>query len=54
MTSRRPFAPRPARPLADGVNATPTMNLNGQVIVGLKSVPELSALIDAAAAAAGG
>ncbi len=35
--------------LADGVNATPTMNLNGQVIVGLKSLPELSAIIDAAA-----
>lgn len=35
--------------VADGVNATPTMNLNGQVIVGLKSLPELSALIDAAA-----
>ncbi len=40
--------------LAGGVNATPTMSINGQVIVGLRSVPDLSALIDAAAAAKGG
>ena len=40
--------------VAGGVNATPTMNLNGQVIVGLKSVTELSALIEAAAGAAAG
>jgi protein-disulfide isomerase len=39
--------------VADGVNATPTMKINGQVIVGLRSVAELSALIDAAAAAKG-
>jgi protein-disulfide isomerase len=39
-----------SKSLAGGINATPTLNLNGQVIVGLKSVPELSALIDAAAA----
>jgi len=37
-----------------GVNATPTMYLNGQAIVGVKSVPELSALIEAAATAAAG
>ena len=40
--------------LAAGVNATPTMSINGQVIVGLRSVEALSALIDAAAAAKGG
>jgi Protein-disulfide isomerase len=37
--------------VAQGVNATPTMHLNGQVIVGLRSAAELGALIDAAAAA---
>ena len=36
------------------MNATPTMSINGQVIVGLRSVEALSALIDAAAAAKGG
>jgi protein-disulfide isomerase len=40
--------------VAAGVNATPTMKINGQVIVGLRSVEELSSLIDAAAAANGG
>ena len=40
--------------VAAGVNATPTMRLNGQEIVGLRSVPDLSALIEAAAAAPGG
>ena len=40
--------------LAAGVNATPTMSINGQVIVGLQSVEALGALIDAAAAATGG
>ena len=35
-----------------GVNATPTMDLNGQVIVGLKSAAELGAMIEAAAGAA--
>jgi protein-disulfide isomerase len=40
--------------VAAGVNATPTMHLNGSVIVGLRSVAELSSLIDAAAAAAAG
>ena len=40
--------------VATGVNATPTMIVNGQTIVGLRSVTDLSALIDAAAAAAGG
>jgi protein-disulfide isomerase len=35
---------------AQGVNATPTMLLNGQVIVGLHSTAELGALIEAAAA----
>jgi protein-disulfide isomerase len=35
--------------VAHGVNATPTMILNGQTIVGLRSVAQLSALIDAAA-----
>ena len=37
--------------VAAGVNATPTMSINGQKIVGLRSVAELSSLIDAAAAA---
>jgi len=36
-----------------GVNATPTMSINGQTIVGLRSVSELSALIEAAAVASG-
>src|SRR6186997_419242 len=40
--------------VAAGVSATPTMRLNGQEIVGLRSVPDLSALIEAAAAAPGG
>ena len=40
--------------LAAGVNATPTMSINGQMIVGLRSVEALSALIDAAAVAKGG
>jgi protein-disulfide isomerase len=35
--------------LGNGVNATPTMVLNGQVIVGLKSAEELGGLIEAAA-----
>jgi protein-disulfide isomerase len=43
-----------AQAVAAGVNATPTMSINGQVIVGLRGVTELSALIDAAAAAKGG
>jgi protein-disulfide isomerase len=34
-----------------GINATPTMHLNGQVIVGLRSVADLGAMIEAAAAA---
>ncbi len=37
--------------VAQGVNATPTMHLNGQVIVGLRSAAELGGLIEAAAAA---
>ena len=40
--------------VAAGVSATPTMRLNGQEIVGLRSVPDLSTLIEAAAAAPGG
>jgi protein-disulfide isomerase len=40
--------------VAGGVNATPTMRLNGQLIVGLRSVPDLSRLIEAAAAAPAG
>jgi protein-disulfide isomerase len=40
--------------LAKGVNATPTMYLNGQAIVGLKSADDLGVLIEAAAAAATG
>ena len=39
--------------LASGVNATPTMLLNDQKIVGLKSFPDLSGMIEAAAAKAG-
>jgi protein-disulfide isomerase len=40
--------------VATGVNATPTMTINGQTIVGLRSVAELGTLIEAAAAAPGG
>jgi len=40
--------------VAVGVNATPTMSLNGEVIVGLKSITDLGAKIEAAAAAANG
>jgi protein-disulfide isomerase len=36
--------------VAAGVNATPTMSINGQTIVGLRSVADLGALIEAAAA----
>ncbi len=35
-----------------GINATPTMRLNGQVIVGLRSAAELGAMIEAAAGGA--
>jgi protein-disulfide isomerase len=35
-----------------GVNATPTLHLNGQVIVGLRSAAELGTLIEAAAGTA--
>jgi protein-disulfide isomerase len=42
-----------AQAVAAGVNATPTMTINGQTIVGLRSVADLSSLIDAAAAKAG-
>jgi len=35
-----------------GVNATPTMKINGQVIVGLRSAAELGAIIEAAAGSA--
>jgi protein-disulfide isomerase len=38
--------------VALGVNATPTMFMNGQAIVGVKSAQELGQLIEAAAAAA--
>jgi protein-disulfide isomerase len=34
--------------VANGINATPTMHLDGQVIVGLRSAAELGALIEAA------
>jgi protein-disulfide isomerase len=43
-----------AQAVAAGVNATPTMRLNGETIVGLKSITELGAKIEAAAAAATG
>ena len=43
-----------AQALAAGVDATPTMRLNGQTIVGLRGVTELGGLIEAAAAAAAG
>ena len=39
--------------LSQGVNATPTMHLNGQVIVGLRTAAELDAMIEAAAVATG-
>jgi protein-disulfide isomerase len=38
--------------LAKGVNATPTMYLNGEAIVGLRSADELGGLIETAATAA--
>jgi protein-disulfide isomerase len=41
-----------AQAVANGVNATPTMTLNGQTLVGFRSVAQLSGLIDAAAAKA--
>ena len=40
--------------VANGVNATPTMTINGQTIVGLRTAAQLGQLIEAAAAAAGG
>jgi protein-disulfide isomerase len=40
--------------VANGVNATPTMTINGQTIVGLRTATELGQLIEAAAASAGG
>ena len=43
-----------AQAVAAGVNATPTMSINGQVIVGLRSIAELGTLIETAAAAAPG
>ena len=43
-----------AQALAGGINATPTMTLGGQTIVGLRSVTELGRMIEAAAAAAVG
>jgi hypothetical protein len=41
--------------MAQGVNATPTLFINGTMVTpaGLKTVDQLSALIDEAAAAAG-
>lgn len=39
--------------LAKGVNATPTMYLNGQAIIGVRSAAEMGQMIEAAAAAAG-
>ena len=38
--------------VAKGINATPTMYINGQAIVGVKSAAELGQMIEAAAAAA--
>jgi protein-disulfide isomerase len=43
-----------SKALGLGINSTPTMYLGGQQIVGLKSVAELSALIDAELAKASG
>jgi protein-disulfide isomerase len=43
-----------SKALGLGINSTPTMYLGGQQIVGLKSVSELSALIDAELAKASG
>lgn len=40
--------------VSKGVNATPTMFINGQAIVGVKSAAELGPMIEAAAAAANG
>jgi len=39
--------------VANGVNATPTLYINGEAIVGLRTAAELGAKIEAAAAAAG-
>lgn len=41
-----------AQGVASGVNSTPTLNLNGEVIVGVRSAAELGQKIEAAAAAA--
>ncbi len=43
-----------SKALGLGINSTPTMYIGGQQIVGLKSVAELSALIDAELAKASG
>ena len=43
-----------AQGVAKGINGTPTMYINGQTIVGLHGLAELSAIIDAAAASPAG
>jgi len=53
-TAQKAVRTETTQAVAAGVGATPTMRLNGQVIVGLRSVRDLSALIEAAAAAQGG
>jgi len=53
-TAQKAVRTETTQAVAAGVGATPTMRLNGQEIVGLRSVPDLSALIEAAAAAPGG
>ena len=52
---RQEVADSTSKGLAQGVNATPTMFINGTMVTpaGLKTVDELSALIEEAAAAAG-
>ena len=51
-TAQKAAQAETAQAVAAGVNATPTMRLNGQTIVGIRSVTELGALIETAAAAA--
>lgn len=41
-----------AQGVASGVNSTPTLNINGEVLVGVRSATELGQKIEAAAAAA--
>jgi protein-disulfide isomerase len=48
-SAQRAVRAETSQAVAAGVNATPTMTINGQTIVGLRSVADLGALIEAAA-----